>query len=303
MASFYFAHGKLLLTAEYFILDGAKAIALPTKQGQKMEVIDHGDEDILYWKSYNYQGELWLDGVWSVSEMKWIEINDEAKATYIQLLFQYATKELGVQLSGHSVKTLLDFPNEWGLGSSSTLISLLSQWWKVDPYILLQQSFRGSGYDIACASASGPILYHIKGRQPQVEEIDFCPPFRNQIAFLFLGNKQNSREGIQHYRSLSIEKERWVKEINIITESLLNCSHLGQFEELLLKHEAIVSESLQLKRAQEKYFSDYKGVVKSLGAWGGDFVLVTHDGDFQSAQSYFANLGFPTLLTYNEIIL
>jgi len=34
----FYSHGKLLLTAEYVILDGAKALALPTKFGQEMEI-------------------------------------------------------------------------------------------------------------------------------------------------------------------------------------------------------------------------------------------------------------------------
>jgi len=33
MASFY-SNGKLLITGEYLVLDGAKALALPTKYGQ-----------------------------------------------------------------------------------------------------------------------------------------------------------------------------------------------------------------------------------------------------------------------------
>ena len=34
----FYSHGKLLLTAEYVVLDGAKALALPTKYGQSLTV-------------------------------------------------------------------------------------------------------------------------------------------------------------------------------------------------------------------------------------------------------------------------
>ena len=34
----FYAHGKLLLTAEYFILDGAVGLALPTKLGQSLSI-------------------------------------------------------------------------------------------------------------------------------------------------------------------------------------------------------------------------------------------------------------------------
>ena len=37
--------------------------------------------------------------------------------------------------------------------TSSTLIANLAKWSNVDPYILLSETFGGSGYDIACASA------------------------------------------------------------------------------------------------------------------------------------------------------
>ena len=37
-----------------------------------------------------------------------------------------------------------------------------------------------------------------------------------------------------------------------------------------------------MKRIKENAFSDYFGQVKSLGAWGGDFVLVTGNEDTPS---------------------
>jgi mevalonate kinase len=34
----FYSHGKLLITSEYAVLDGAKALALPTRLGQKLSV-------------------------------------------------------------------------------------------------------------------------------------------------------------------------------------------------------------------------------------------------------------------------
>jgi len=34
----FYGNGKLLLSAEYFVLDGAVALALPTKLGQSLHV-------------------------------------------------------------------------------------------------------------------------------------------------------------------------------------------------------------------------------------------------------------------------
>ena len=58
MASFY-SNGKLLITGEYLVLDGAKALAIPTKFGQHLEV-KKIDEPKLIWESYSDTNNLWL---------------------------------------------------------------------------------------------------------------------------------------------------------------------------------------------------------------------------------------------------
>ena len=34
----FYSHGKVLLTAEYAVLEGVKALSLPTKKGQSLTV-------------------------------------------------------------------------------------------------------------------------------------------------------------------------------------------------------------------------------------------------------------------------
>ncbi len=59
---YYYGHGKVLLTGEYFILDGAKGLALPTCVGQSMGVrYGHSYNPKLNWKSYDVEGKLWLE--------------------------------------------------------------------------------------------------------------------------------------------------------------------------------------------------------------------------------------------------
>ena len=57
MTKEFYSNGKLLLTAEYLVLDGAQALALPTQLGQKLIVTD-GKEDILHWKSLDADGSI-----------------------------------------------------------------------------------------------------------------------------------------------------------------------------------------------------------------------------------------------------
>ena len=58
----FYSHGKLLISAEYAVLDGAKALALPTKLGQRLQVTKTNTEYIL-WKSFDYQNNLILEVV------------------------------------------------------------------------------------------------------------------------------------------------------------------------------------------------------------------------------------------------
>jgi hypothetical protein len=51
------------------------------------------------------------------------------------------------------------------------------------------------------------------------------------------------------------------------------------------------------------FFPDFNGAVKSLGAWGGDFVMATHNGNPNHAVSYFRNKGFNIIFPYKELVL
>jgi mevalonate kinase len=51
------ANGKILLTSEYFILDGAKGIALPTKLGQTLSV---NENESFQYEAYLNDGTLWF---------------------------------------------------------------------------------------------------------------------------------------------------------------------------------------------------------------------------------------------------
>lgn len=268
-----------------------------------MDISEDVEGHFLHWKSYNHLGEIWLEGIWDVQQQQWQSICDSNKAQYIQSLFQYADAELGIDLSGYAVSTWLEFPNEWGLGSSSTLISLLAQWWRTDPYYLLQKSFGGSGYDIACATSDTPVLYQKTFPQPKAESVQFDPVFKDWLAFLYLGQKQDSREGIRYYKSLQGDKSEWINEINDISRKILKCEDFDEFEYLLSVHEVVISRMLQIEKVKDRLFPDYWGAIKSLGAWGGDFVLVTHHGDFEEAKAYFSELGYDTLIPYTEMVL
>ena len=125
---------------------------------------------------------------------------------------------------------------------------------------------------------------------------------RDQLFFVYLNEKQNSKEGILHYRKVSSSKVEVAKnKVNAITTSLLKSDSLFEFELLLEQHEAVISDVIQLPTIKSQLFNDYNGVVKSLGAWGGDFVLVIVNDTVDL--KYFTDKGYETIFSFDEMLL
>jgi len=58
----FYGHGKLLLSGEYFVMDGAEALALPTTVGQSMKVkYRQSYQPTLNWKSFDHTGKVWFE--------------------------------------------------------------------------------------------------------------------------------------------------------------------------------------------------------------------------------------------------
>ncbi len=306
----FYSNGKLLITGEYFVLDGAKSLAVPTTCGQDLQ-IEQINQPELIWESYTNTGECWLEATFELPKLRLISATyddkqDGGKGSLAEDLFEILLQirklnpEFLTTEKGFLVKTNLTFPKYWGLGTSSTLINNLAKWANVNPYQLLENTFGGSGYDIACAENNSPILYTKNSTNPIVEKVDFNPNFKQQLYFVYLNKKQNSREGIQRFKALKGNLTSEIEQISQLTDVFLACNNLMDFEKLIVEHEQIVSKTIQLKTVQEMYFSDYFGQTKSLGAWGGDFILATGNED---SQKYFNLKGFQTVIPYVELIV
>lgn len=291
--------GKFLITAEYLILKGAKGLALPLKFGQTLTVVEN-QNDIINWKSIS-EGETWFEATLDPKDFQIISTNNDDVATNLKNIFTEARKlNYAFQLHGGDFEISADFNLAWGLGSSSTLINNLALYAKIDPYILLEKTFGGSGYDIACASASGPITYQITEGGRIIERVDFNPPFSTHIFFVYLGKKMNSRAGMSHFNSKAIYSNSDIEEINSITSQIIHCKTLEEFEHWLVKHELLLSSILQIPTIKESRFADYPCTIKSMGAWGGDFVLVTGDSEKQ-VKDYFNLKGLDTVFSFYDI--
>lgn len=306
MKQTFHANGKLLLTGEYFVLDGAEALALPVRYGQSLTVEQQSKDKYLYWYSLNEKKEQWFEAVFDPVDFNCIRHNDPAVAVRLKAILQSIKRlQPAFQPTGIQLTTQLTFPRNWGLGTSSTLIALLAKWSGANPYILQFENFGGSGYDIACAMTDTPLLYKKTDGQPSVQHCPFNPSFASQLYFVFLGKKQNSREGIKQYRkqlSAATAADK-IAEITQLTHRFLKADSLEQFEELMDAHENVVGDCLGLPLVKALYFKDYWGSVKSLGAWGGDFVLVSSHRSFEETSAYFNEKGFQVFIPYKDMRL
>lgn len=310
MKQTYYSHGKLLLTGEYVVLDGALSLALPTKKGQFL-IVENFDDLEVNWTSINDEGQIWFEESFPISDIEASStMNSKSNKTEANDVFNTLKDILGIakQLNpnflsehhGFMVKTVLEFPRNWGLGSSSTLINNIASWAKVDAFELLQKSMNGSGYDIACAQNETPIVYQLAENTRKVKTIAFQPPFSHQLYFVHLNKKQDSRQGIKRYRSKGKASSNVIHEINDITKGILKCKALSEFESLIEKHENIISDLIEKPTIKESYFTDFDGCIKSLGAWGGDFILVSSKED---PSEYFSKKGYETIIPFKEMIL
>lgn len=294
-----------MLTAEYFVLDGAISLALPTIQGQKLSVVGaEKKEYFIHWQSI-VQDEVWLDFQLTENNKIILLKGEQEKATIIQELLNIVQQEKPLLLQNtfsYKIKIEADFPRNWGLGSSSTLIGNMAKWSGINGFILNKKIFGGSGYDISVALEGQPILYWLENKEPNYKVVPIHFPFAQNLFFIHLNQKQNSREGIAHYKQLNIDKQPIIRQLNEITESIFQGESLQQFENLLNQHEDIIAQSLQLQKVKDLFFADYWGSVKSLGAWGGDFVLATSHKTKAETLHYFQQKGYETILDYKDII-
>ncbi|SDQ06481.1 GYDIA family GHMP kinase [Flagellimonas zhangzhouensis] len=298
----FYSNGKLLLSGEYAILDGALGFAIPTSYGQSLHVTPT-ETGLLEWTSFDEQNAAWFSASFNLDNFEIKSTTDQKTAQSLITILLEANAQNPLLLTdseGFKIETYLDFPRSWGLGTSSTLINNVAQWARVDAYKLLWNAFGGSGYDIACAQYNSPITYQLNNGIPEIEEVTFNPIFKDSLFFVHLNQKQSSKEAIEAYRNLSIDKDKLVKDISAKTKKMILADTLAGFEQLMEEHETLLSEVLQIAPIKERLFPDYFGAIKSLGAWGGDFVLAT--GDFK-ALDYFKSKGYETVIPYAKLEL
>ena len=300
----YTANGKLLLTGEYLVLKGALALAIPVRLGQSMVVrnCEERSDMAIQWHANKPDG-YWFSVVLNLDTLEIIESDDQPKAEKLSQILK-AVRELNPKAfsPGLRLETHLDFYPVWGLGSSSTLIANLAQWAEVDPYKLLKMTFGGSGYDIACANAQTPVFYQLEYEEPQVCPAPFNPSFAEHLFFVYQGKKQRSSNEVKSFneRMLDYDCRDDVEAISEISLALPNITTIDDFQRFMDIHEDILAHCLD-RNPVKSNFPDFEGSLKSLGAWGGDFLLAATKWPFEQVKAYFHSKGLDTIFKYHEL--
>jgi len=289
-----------MLTSEYFAVDGALVLAVPTKLGQEFFFEEEKNgKSIIFWEAY-HQNKLWLKVVIDYKNWQILETNITSSAEFILKTLKNVQSLSEIKFKNtdtYHLKTNLQFPADYGLGSSSTLMNNLADWSGIDPFHLNTISLGGSGYDIAVAKAKSAVLFQNK---PQIhfEKVTFDPKFKNELIFIHLNQKQDSREGINLYKS-KVKSQKLIDEFSDLTRNILLCDELDKFSSLMTSHEQRISDFIEIPTVKSIFFADCAKFVKSLGAWGGDFVM---SAKFEGFEDYFWGKGFTTIFGWDDLI-
>jgi len=295
----YYTRGKLLISGAYGVLDGAIGFALPTKLGQRFSFETDRSENIEC-KAVDDKGNTWFEAEFDVKSLAPLKTSSEEVAnTFSKLLI--AARSLNPNFDyPFTLETTLEFDRQWGLGSSSTLIAALAQFASANPYELLDSGFKGSGYDIACATAEGPIRFQRIGKEVSVTPVNWRPEFTDELHLVYLNQKMNSRKAIAHYRKAQ-SSDHFLNELSRLSIAISEeTSDIHLFEKLLLEQESLLADRLEITPIADQLFADRSGgIFTSLGAWGGDFALFTSKKNIP----YLKDKGYSTILKLDELCI
>lgn len=269
-----------------------------------MKVQELNGSEII-WTSYGSDGKKWFSAEIDLMGFDVTESNHPETGKFLRKLLKACCQNNSEFLSHwkkYKVDHYLEFPNSWGLGSSSTLIYNMASWADVNPYHLYFDVEQGSGYDVACAGAEGPILYTLGDGSIDLEEIDFKPSFKDKLFFIPLNQKTSSKEAVEKAKQQKPDK-KIIQEATDLTHKLLDIQSLTQFENWIAQHEQLISNFTGLKQIKQQLFHDFPGEIKSLGAWGGDMVLATANSGKEALETYFKGKGYEKVIPYAELIL
>jgi len=300
----YYANGKLLLLGEYALLSGATGLVLPVIYGQSLECTTRTDsKHLLTWSAYD------TNGMWFHAKLNTLNFEIQS-STNLQIAFKLQeilfairnVKKDFLYAISMDITSILSYPLEWGMGSSSTLIANLAKLADINPYDIYFKLTNGSGFDLAAAVLNTPFLYCLVNKNPVVKKLNATSNWLNNLYFVYMNKKVSTKD---HLKSLGNVKftTKQLDRISELSASFLSAPALIDLYNLVNEHEDIISSVIGFTKVKDIYFSDFKGAIKSMGAWGGDFIMAITDQNCDYVKDYFKKKGFFTVLRMNETII
>ena len=298
----HYSNGKLLITSEYLVLKGAIALAMPVKYGQSLNANFTEKKNVINFTTFVNSTQWWRCS-YRYDDLSIIEGNDDDKSSFVREIFHEAKllnpRRFNLDV-GIDIISNLNFDIKWGLGSSSSFISNIAYLFDIDPFDLHNRVSSGSGYDIACARSSTPILYSMDNLKPVVKEVSFFPEFHENIFFVYTGRKMDSSKSVKKFLSGSKDFKIESKQVTELSYEILKSAGLKDFNYFVREHEQLISNVLGEKSVKNLYFDSFEGEVKSLGAWGGDFLMVSSELDYKAVEKYFRSKNLSVLFSFNS---
>ncbi len=260
----------------------------------------------LIWESIDHLGNSWFRSHISLYDFSPVDTNDEKVSKALQKTLQNAVRlnsEFLSKWNGYKVETHVEFPMDWGLGSSASLYHLIGQWAEINPLLLYFKIENGSGCDVACVVSESPIVYNVTDDEISYTPIKYSPKFHASLFFVHLNQKQDTAKGIKAYMKVVKKRKELASKITKITREIMETSSVQKFSELIATHEDVIAYYTGFPKVKDVYFSDFSGEVKSLGAWGGDFVLAATEMSNAEVNNYFKDKGFETVVAYKDMVV
>ncbi|TVQ91287.1 MAG: hypothetical protein EA393_04760 [Bacteroidetes bacterium] len=296
-----FSHAKLILMGEYAVLHGADAVCLPLKTGQLLKVNEDNSTRIK-WK-WTWNEQILADFILDTETLQITE-NPTGKPDWAVKLIKLIRQSNPdfLRNKGCSLHFENYFPPQWGLGSSSATISSLCRLAGVNAYPVNEKLMGGSGADIACTTAKSWFLYRKKLPLPQTWHIPFEYPFLNNTFFIYSGQKKDTAG---HLKEMSTKKNSkmnadWLK-INEYVYRFLAPKETSDLLEIIEHHELFISGKIGIEPVANQ-FSDFQGGIKSLGAWGGDFLMAVSMQPAAAVRKYFIDKGFTDIFLWKDFV-
>ena len=297
----FHSNGKLLISGEYLVLTGAKALALPVRFGQSIQIKSNNIHTITWISSDPHS--TWFSCKIDPTGFKILQTSNHSVSEYLKELL-LACRRLNpgflTNEGGMDIMIQANYPLNWGLGSSSTLIALVAGLAKVDKLKLFRSVSNGSGYDLACTDRNSLLFYQLNNEEVSIDEAEPGKALLNHACFAYLGNKQETAGEVISFLSNKNFTDADIDRISELSMQICKTDDVMNFCALVEEHEEILSRIL-LKEKISKQFPDFPGSVKSLGAWGGDFAMFTSKLENREIKAQLVQLGFNVIFTFDEL--